>query len=71
MKIKYYSKDDILVVKLRNDPYDYAEMEGNFVIHFTKDRRPVRIEILNASNFLKKQGNALPKEVKRQFFQFA
>ena len=71
MKVKYYKEDDILVVKLSNDSYDHAEMENNFVVHFTKDERPVRIEILNASSFFEKQGNALPKEIKKQFFQFA
>jgi uncharacterized protein YuzE len=68
MKIKYYKQDDILVIKLSNKPYDHAEMEGNFVIHLTEDERPVRIEVLDASKFLKVQSKALPKDVKEKFF---
>lgn len=68
MKIKYYREDDILVIKLSTEPFDYAEMEGNFVVHFTKDGRPVRIEILDARNFLKAESKALPEAVKRAYF---
>lgn len=68
MKIEYYDEDDILVVKLSNKPYDYAEMEENFIVHFTKDDKPVRIEILDASKFLKEQSKALPQAIKRKFF---
>ena len=41
--------------------YDHAEMEDNFVIHFTKEEKPVRIEILEASKFLKKQLKSIQK----------
>ena len=68
MKIKYYKEDDILVLQLRNVSYDYAEMEGNFVVHFSKDKKPVRIEVLNASKFLKAESKALPREIKELYF---
>ena len=68
MKIKYYHEDDILVLKLNNKPYDHAEMEGNFVVHFTKDKRPVRIEVLEASRFFKEEAKALPEKVKEKYF---
>ncbi len=67
-KIKYYKEDDILVITLSNELFDYAEMESNFVVHYTKDGKPVRIEILDASAFLKEQSQALPKEVKESVF---
>lgn len=68
MKIKYYKEDDILVIKFSDKPYDYAEMENDFVVHFSKDRKPVRLETLNASRFLKEQSKALPKEIKKTVF---
>lgn len=68
MKVKYYKEDDILVIKLSEKPYDYAEMEGNFVVHFSKDRKPVRLEILDASSFLREQSKALPKDLKESVF---
>lgn len=67
-KIKYYKEDDILVVTLSEEPFDYAEMENNFVVHYAKNGRPVRIEILDAANFLKEQSMVLPKEVKEAVF---
>lgn len=53
MKLKYYRDDNILVIKLSSVPYDYAEKQGDFVVHFSKDNKPVRIEVLNARQFLK------------------
>ena len=43
-------------------------MEGNFVVHFTKDKRPVRVEILDASKFLQAESKALPADIKQVFF---
>jgi len=37
-------------------------------VHFDADDKPVRIEILDASRFLKLAGFALPAEVKKMFF---
>lgn len=71
MKVKYYKEDNILVLTLSSEPYDYAEMEDGSVVHFTKDKKPVRIEILNANQFLKEQSKALPKEIKAKYFSQA
>lgn len=68
MKVKYYCEDDILVIKLSDKPYDHAVMEGNFVVHFTKDEHPVRIEILDVSKYLKAESKALPSDIKKSFF---
>lgn len=68
MKVKYYRKDDILVMQLSDDLYDHAEMEGDFIVHFTKDKRPVRIEVLQASKFLKEESKALPLEIREKYF---
>ncbi len=68
MKIKFYKEDDILVIIFSDKPYDHAEMEGDFIVHFSKDKKPVRLEILNASEFLKNESKALPKDVKNALF---
>ena len=65
MSVKYYNEDDILVIKLSTTPYDYAEKEGDFIIHFSKENKPVRIEILNAHKFIKDTASSLPVSLKR------
>ena len=52
MKIKYNREDDVLLIEISNEKIDYAEEAGNMIIHFSKDGRPVLIEILDASEFL-------------------
>lgn len=66
MNVKYYTDGDILVIKLSNTPYDYAEQEGDFIVHFSKNKRPVRIEVLNASKFIKQTTNSLPSSLRRK-----
>lgn len=66
MNLSYYKEDDILVIKNSKEPYDHAEMMGDLVVHFTKDEKPVRIEILNASNFLNRTAKILPKNLRRR-----
>ena len=68
MKVKYYKEDNILVMTLSDEPFDYAEMEDSSVIHYTKDKKPVRIEILDANRFLKEESKALPKDIKIKYF---
>lgn len=67
MSVKYYNEDDILVIKLSKTPYDFAEKEGDFIVHFSKDNRPVRIEVLNASKFIKETSSSLPLSLRRTF----
>lgn len=66
MNVKYYTDADLLVIKLNNTPYDFAEKEGNFIVHFSKKNKPVRIEILNASKFIKQTASSLPQSLLRQ-----
>ena len=67
-KIKYYKDGDVLVITLSDKLFDYAEMEGDFVVHYTEEGKPVRVEILNASQFLKEQSKALPKDIRKSVF---
>lgn len=52
MKISYDRKTDVLLVELSKSKIAYAEEAGPMIIHFTKDRKPVLIEILDGSDFL-------------------
>jgi len=64
MKIKYNKEDDILLVPLNDQKIDYAEQSGDLIVHFSPKRQAVLLEILDASQFLKKAASALPKVVK-------
>ena len=65
MSVKYYNEDDVLVIKLSKTPYDYAEKEGDFIVHFSKENKPVRIEVLNAQKFIKDTASSLPASLRR------
>lgn len=67
MKLKYYKKDDILIIRLSNEPYDYAEMEENFVVHYSKKEKPVLIEVLNASQSFDIESKKLLRKFNQNF----
>ena len=69
--MKYYQEDDVLVFKLSQAPIDYAEEVNGVVIHFDKQNRPVRMEVLEATKFLEEEGRVLPSEVKQEYFAVA
>jgi uncharacterized protein YuzE len=48
-----YSKDvDALIIELSDKPIDYAEEEGQIIVHFARDGEPVLLEILDAREFM-------------------
>jgi len=51
-KIKYSKDVDALLIELSDKPIDYAEEEGQVIIHFTKGGEPVLLEILDAKEFM-------------------
>ena len=67
-KFIYEKEDNVLNVWLSKQKIDYAEQTGDIIVHFTKDNTPVYIEILDASHFLQRESEALPKEIKQKFF---
>lgn len=67
-KFVYESEDDVLNIFLSDTPIDYAEQSGDMIVHFSKKDEPVYFEILDASKFLKRQGEDLPKDIKQKFF---
>lgn len=52
MKVRYSRKEDILLIEVSDEPIEYAEEVGNIIVHFTKEEKPVLLEILDASEFL-------------------
>jgi len=52
MKLRYDKEEDILMVKVSDEPIDYAEKVNSVIIHFTKDKKPALFEIMDASEFL-------------------
>ncbi len=53
-KVSYDSDADVLTVAgAVKGRIDHANELGNFVVHFTKDNRPLLIEVLEASKVFK------------------
>ena len=52
MRINYDRETDIITIEFSDEKIDYAEESGPMIIHFSKDHKPVLIEILDASEFL-------------------
>ncbi len=71
MKVKYEKEDDVLNIWLSQKLYDYAEDEDGVIIHYTKDRKPVYIEILDASRFLGKRNKPFYKKSPKEGFSVA
>ncbi|MEK7544200.1 MAG: DUF2283 domain-containing protein [Patescibacteria group bacterium] len=67
MNLKYYHDDNILVIRLSKTPYEYAEKQGDFIVHFSKDNKPVRIEVLNANRFLKETSAIFTQKATSRF----
>ncbi|OGM73799.1 hypothetical protein A3H19_00445 [Candidatus Woesebacteria bacterium RIFCSPLOWO2_12_FULL_39_9] len=68
MKVRYDKEDDVMMIWLsqKKAKVDYAEQSKDIIIHFSKDNKPVLLEILNAKEFLKDTTNKLPSKVKKQ-----
>jgi len=50
MKIKYYPDADALDIRVRDEKPDYGEEAGDeMILHYTKEGKLVKIEILDAS----------------------
>ena len=59
-KISYDSDADVLSLESAGHTViDHAEEMGNLVVHFSKQNKPVLVEILDASALFKKQPKSL------------
>ena len=54
MKYKYDKESDILMIKLSNKKPDFGEQRENIITHYSKDGKPVEIEILDAKKTTEK-----------------
>ena len=64
MKIKYNREQDILLIDVSQEPIDYAEEVGSIIVHFTKENKPVLLEIMDASEVWEKAiGESIKEEV--------
>jgi len=61
-KIRYSRDVDALLVELSDKPIDYAEEEGQMIIHFSKDGEPVLLEILDGKDFILNSLSSVVKE---------
>lgn len=68
MKVRYEKEDDVLMIELNKKPIDYAEQNGNLIVHFSPDREAVLLEFLDASKFLEKTSKVIPLKIKQQIF---
>lgn len=63
MKVKYSPEVDILMYEISKAAVGYAEEAGDIVVHYSKRRKPVLLEILNASDFLNRALAKVPASV--------
>ncbi|MBI2641146.1 DUF2283 domain-containing protein [Candidatus Roizmanbacteria bacterium] len=66
MKLRYDKEDDVLMVWFSKEPIDYAEQATDVIMHFSKKNKPVLMEILDASKFLKETSRILPAQIRQQ-----
>lgn len=67
-KFRYDKEDNALMIWFSKEPVDYAQQEKNLIIHFSKENKPVLMEILDATKFLKETTKILPPNIKQQIF---
>jgi hypothetical protein len=48
------------------EPIEYAEQEKDIIVHFSKASRPVLMEILDASKFLRETSQLFPHKIREQ-----
>lgn len=52
MKVSYNRESDVLLIRVSDAKVDYAEEMGPIIVHFSKDGKPVLLEILDASEVI-------------------
>ena len=52
MKFKYSPEVDILLIKLGDGKFDYAEENEGVIVHYNKEEVPVLLEIMDAKRFV-------------------
>ena len=68
MKLKYYKKADILIIRFSEKDVDDSFEVDNAILEVNIDNKPVTLEILQASKFFNIASKELPNDVKQKFF---
>lgn len=68
MKVKYYKDADLLSLRISNEPYKYARQTNDVIVHYSENKEPVLIEVVNAAKFLEDTTKLLPKKVQAQIW---
>jgi uncharacterized protein YuzE len=61
MKIRYDGEEDIVTLDVSAENIDHAEQIGSIIVHFSKQGKPVLLEILDASEFIAETTKAMAK----------
>jgi uncharacterized protein YuzE len=61
-KVKYSRDADALLIELSDKKIDYAEDQGNIIIHYTSEDEPVLLEIFDAKEFILNSLSSILKE---------
>ena len=67
--MQYDIEANLLSWEITKDPIDHAIELGNFIIHLSKAKKPVLIEILNASKFVGQMDKVKDEGIKRQIME--
>jgi len=49
MEYKYDPETDILLIKLSDEKPDFGDQKENIITHYSKQGKPIEIEIMDAS----------------------
>lgn len=63
MKVHYDKESDILMIELARKKIDDAYETKNMIVHVTKDREPVLLEIFKASRVVKGLDWLVPQKI--------
>jgi uncharacterized protein YuzE len=69
MKIRYDREEDIVTFDVSSENIDYAEEIGPIIVHFSKQGKPVLLEILDASEFIAETTRAMAKSKGGEFIE--
>ncbi|MFA5360204.1 MAG: DUF2283 domain-containing protein [Patescibacteria group bacterium] len=67
--MQYDIEANIISWEITKDPIKSAIELGNFIIHLSKAKKPVLIEILNASKFVGQMDKVKLEGIKRQIIE--
>jgi uncharacterized protein YuzE len=68
MKLKYYKKDDILVMQFSKNAVNDSFEVDSAILEVDESKAPVSLEILHASNFFNIASKELPADIKQKYF---